>query len=60
MSVREALLGLLGLIGGVDRPVPWATLAGPLVLGVAISLAVGSLALPLVPRVTAGRETRFE
>jgi hypothetical protein len=64
-SVAAALLGVLtgrwiGLGGGADQPVPWADLGVPLALGVAVALALGCAALPLVSRVTSGESTRFE
>lgn len=64
-SLASASLGvltarLIGLGGGVDQPVPWTTLGGPLAVGVSIALLLGCLALPLVRRVTGGEATRIE
>jgi hypothetical protein len=56
-----ALAGrLIGLAGGVDRPVPWASLGIPLAAGIVIALALGSAVLPLVGRVSDADAARFE
>lgn len=67
LVVLSAVAALLGAatakavqVGSdIEEDIPWSALAGPVAVGVLIALTLGSAALPLVRRLTAGETTRF-